>query len=127
MRLVEQAGGTAQASSVVVEGTASYMAPEQASGQIKAVGPWTDVYGMGAILYEILTSRPPFRSDSFMKTLARVLEDEPELPRRLRQEVPVELEAICLKCLARTLPIATTRPRSWPMSSTVSATAFPWS
>ncbi len=101
VRLVEQAGGTAQGSSVVVEGTASYMAPEQASGQIKAVGPWTDVYGMGAILYEILTSWPPFRSDSFMKTLARVLEDEPELPRRLRPEVPVELEAICLKCLAR--------------------------
>jgi len=101
VRLVEQAGGTAQASSVVVEGTASYMAPEQASGQIKAVGPWTDVYGMGAILYEILTGCPPFRSDSFMKTLARVLEDEPESPRRLRPEVPVELEAICLKCLAK--------------------------
>ncbi len=101
VRLVEQAGGTAQASSVVVEGTASYMAPEQARGQIKNVGRWTDVYGMGAILYEILTSRPPFRSESFMSTLARVLDDEPESPRRLRPEVPVELEAICLKCLAK--------------------------
>ncbi len=102
MRLVEQAGGTAQASAVVLEGTASYMAPEQAAGRIKSVGRRTDVYGMGAILYEILTSRPPFRSDSFMKTLARVIEDEPESPRRLRPEIPVELEAICLKCLAKT-------------------------
>ncbi len=101
VRLVEKAGGTAQVSAVVVEGTASYMAPEQASGQIKNVGRSTDVYGMGAILYEILTSRPPFRSDSFMKTLALVLEDDPESPRRLRPEVPVELEAICLKCLAK--------------------------
>jgi len=101
VRLLEKAGGTVQASAVVVEGTASYMAPEQAKGQIKNVGRWTDVYGMGAILYEILTSRPPFRSDSFMKTLARVMEDDPESPRRLRPEVPVELEAICLKCLAK--------------------------
>jgi eukaryotic-like serine/threonine-protein kinase len=101
VRLVEQAGGTAQASSVVVEGTASYMAPEQASGQLKNVGRWTDVYGMGAILYEILTSRPPFRSNSFVSTLARVLEDDPESPRRLRPEVPIELDAICLKCLAK--------------------------
>jgi hypothetical protein len=56
---------------------------------------------LGAILYEILTGRAPFRSDSFLKTLARVLEDEPESPRRLRPEIPVELEAICLKCLAK--------------------------
>ena len=101
MRLVEQAGGTGQASAVVLEGTASYMAPEQAAGRIKSVGRRTDIYGMGAILYEILTSRPPFRTDSFMKTLARVIEDEPEPPRRLRPEIPVELEAICLKCLAK--------------------------
>jgi eukaryotic-like serine/threonine-protein kinase len=101
VRLVEQAGGTGQASSVVVEGTASYMAPEQASGRIKSIGRRTDVYGLGAILYEILTGRAPFRTDSFMKTLARVLEDEPESPRRLRPEIPVALESICLKCLAK--------------------------
>jgi eukaryotic-like serine/threonine-protein kinase len=101
VRLVEQAGGTPQASSVVVEGTASYMAPEQASGRIKSIGRWTDVYGMGAILYEVLTGRPPFRSDSFMKTLARVMEAEPESPRHLRPEIPLELEAICLKCLEK--------------------------
>jgi eukaryotic-like serine/threonine-protein kinase len=101
VRLVEQAGGTGQASSVVVEGTASYMSPEQASGRIKSIGRRTDVYGLGAILYEILTGRAPFRSDSFMKTLVRVMEDEPESPRRLRPEIPVELEAICLKCLAK--------------------------
>jgi len=101
VRLVEQAGGTAQASAVVIEGTASYMAPDQAAGRNKAVGRGTDVYGMGAIFYEILTGRPPFRSDSFMNTLARVLEDEPESPRRLRPEIPAELEAICLKCLSK--------------------------
>lgn len=101
VRLVEQAGGTIQTSAVVVEGTASYMAPEQASGRIKSIGRRTDIYGMGAILYEILTGRPPFRSASFVKTLARVINDEPEFPRRLRPEVPVELEAICLKCLAK--------------------------
>jgi eukaryotic-like serine/threonine-protein kinase len=101
MRLVEQAGVTIQTSAVLVEGTASYMAPEQASGRIKSVGRRTDIYGIGAILYEILTGRPPFRSASFIKTLARVLEDEPDNPRRIRPEIPVELEAICLKCLAK--------------------------
>jgi serine/threonine-protein kinase len=77
------------------------MAPEQAGGHGKEAGPEADIYSLGAILYELLTGRPPFRADTVMQTLVQVLEGDPIRPRRLRSGVPPELEAICLKCLEK--------------------------
>jgi predicted Ser/Thr protein kinase len=84
-----------------VMGTPNYMAPEQAAGRTKFVGPAADIYALGVILYECLTGRVPFVADDTMKLLAKVVEDDPPSVRELAPAVPRDLEAICLKCLKK--------------------------
>lgn len=85
----------------LILGTASYMAPEQAWGKIHEIGPITDVYALGAILYETMTGRAPFVGTNSMETVEQVRTQEPLPPGRLQPKLPRDLETICLKCLQK--------------------------
>src|SRR5262249_20795594 len=99
--LAKKLGEAGQTASGAVLGTPSYVAPEQAGGRAANLGPSCDVYGLGAVLYECLTGRPPFRASNVVETLRQVLQEEPVPPSRLQPGLARDLETVCLKCLRK--------------------------
>ncbi len=97
-RIDEEMGATATGT---ILGTPSYMAPEQARANKLPVSAATDVYGLGAILYELLTGRPPFKEETFLDTMLQVVSSPPVLPSEYNDQIPEELEQICMRCLAK--------------------------
>jgi eukaryotic-like serine/threonine-protein kinase len=92
-------GGSDLTATGMILGTPGYMAPEQAAGATRTIGPATDVYALGAILYECLTGRPPFQGAALQETLGQVLHREPVGVRQLQPDAPKDLDTICHKCL----------------------------
>ena len=90
-----------QGKPVTIMGTPSYMAPEQIHGKVEDIGPRTDVYGLGAIFYELLTGCPPFRAETMLGIIAQVMTKMPDRLKVLNPNLDPDLEAICLKCLEK--------------------------
>ena len=116
-----------------VLGTPFYMAPEQAEGRIEAIDARTDVYGLGAILYEILTGRPPYEGSNTIEVLRKVREEAPPPPRQVDPRTPRALEAVCLKAMARrpedrypTALALADEVRRWLADEPVSVLREPW-
>ena len=99
-----QEGDVSLTASGQILGTPSYMPPEQAAGRVDAVGPSADVYALGAILYAVISGRPPFQAASSLETLRQVMQNEPLALRQLIPDVPRDLETIVLKCLEKSIP-----------------------